>query len=107
MPRKIVDITGQRFGRLVAVRCVGVGGSRMLAQWECKCDCGKTVVVCGAELRNGNRKSCGCSRKQPRKPKADACIVCGSPIIKTRNMCARCYMIWWNEKRQKEMERYL
>ena len=107
MPRKILDITGQKFGRLTALRCTGIGGTKGLAMWECQCDCGKIVEACGAELRNGSRRSCGCGRSQPRKPKADACVMCGSPIIKSRNMCSRCYMIWWNEKRQMELERYL
>lgn len=107
MGRKIVDIAGRKFGHLTVLKCLGVGGSRNLAMWECECDCGNIVEVCGAELRNGTRKSCGCSRKQPRKPKADACVVCGSPKIKARNMCARCYMAWWNEKRLNEMEMFL
>lgn len=32
-------------------------------QWECICDCGKTVVVRQTNLRTGHTTSCGCSRK--------------------------------------------
>jgi hypothetical protein len=55
---KAIDITGKRFGRLVAVRDVGVSmGSRL---WECLCDCGKTAEVTNRSLKNANTKSCGC-----------------------------------------------
>lgn len=104
MPRKIIDLTGQRFGRLTAVKCLGIGGTRLIAQWECKCDCGKTAIAYGADLRAGTRISCGCGRKQPRKPKAEKCVVCGVDEIRSRNMCKYCYMKWWKEKRKIEME---
>lgn len=32
-------------------------------KYDCKCDCGNTVTVDGASLRNGNTKSCGCLQK--------------------------------------------
>lgn len=54
-----IDITGQRFERLVAVERhhQGIQGRW---HWLCKCDCGNSVVVLGTQLRNGNTKSCGC-----------------------------------------------
>ena len=57
------DITGQRFGKLVAIRPVGVNKSRSIA-WESKCDCGNTVKVDGSKLRFGHTKSCGCVAKE-------------------------------------------
>src|SRR5580698_5956070 len=54
------DITGQRFGRLVARRLsrktVPSGG----AMWLCRCDCGRRKLVWGVALRNGLARSCGC-----------------------------------------------
>ena len=32
--------------------------------WECKCDCGNTVVVHQQNLTNGHTKSCGCYNKE-------------------------------------------
>lgn len=62
MPNKI-DLTGQRFGRLVVVEEAGANkGGRIL--WRCKCDCGKISVVVGYNLRSGNTKSCGCYNKE-------------------------------------------
>ena len=62
MPR-IRDITGQRFGRLVAVRRTGEIRHRS-SVWECKCDCGKrTFVILGLLIR-GATKSCGCLHRE-------------------------------------------
>ena len=54
-----MDITGQRFGKLTAVRPTEKrAGSNIV--WECICDCGNTTFVGGSQLRRGNTKSCGC-----------------------------------------------
>ena len=53
------DITGQKFGRITAIRYVGKNEDKR-ALWECNCDCGNTVIVDGKSLRLGNTKSCGC-----------------------------------------------
>lgn len=56
----LCDLTGQRFGRLLVVaRDLSPRKSR-LAHWSCSCDCGRTTVTSGNELRNGGTKSCGC-----------------------------------------------
>lgn len=52
------DLTGQRFGRLVAIeRAPNIG---RLTAWRCQCDCGNYVVVRSATLKNGETQSCGC-----------------------------------------------
>lgn len=55
-----LELTGQRFGRLVAVRPTGrrIYGSHRV--WLCQCDCGNTSEVTANSLRKGNTKSCGC-----------------------------------------------
>jgi hypothetical protein len=53
-----VDITGKRFGRLVA-RWVA-GSSDAGREWMCECDCGNGVVVRLGSLRQGLTRSCGC-----------------------------------------------
>lgn len=52
------DITGQRFGRLIAIEDGGRSGRRI--KWKCICDCGKETIVDGYKLRCGHTKSCGC-----------------------------------------------
>lgn len=59
--KKIKDITGQRFGRLVALeRLNRKRGSSFL--WRCQCDCGNTVETSANSLLSGNTRSCGCLR---------------------------------------------
>lgn len=59
---KFVDLTGQRFGRLVVVRREGSYTSKNNTKvtWLCKCDCGGETIVQGTHLRSGYTKSCGC-----------------------------------------------
>lgn len=57
-----VDITGQRFGRLIASRTeqpVKYGNTR----WECICDCGTVTLVSLGKLRSGMTTSCGCYQR--------------------------------------------
>ena len=53
-----LDLTGQRFGKLlVTKRGKNIG---KCSTWECKCDCGKEKIAFTVRLRNGQCKSCGC-----------------------------------------------
>jgi len=53
-----VDIAGNRFGRMVAIRDNGSSDGRRT--WLCRCDCGAEKTVLGSDLRRGSVKSCGC-----------------------------------------------
>jgi len=53
------DITGQRFGSLIAIEPVGKSSKRSMI-WHCQCDCGNQVDVEQGSIKNGNVKSCGC-----------------------------------------------
>ena len=55
-------LEGKRFTRLVAIKRVGTD-SHEESLWECKCDCGATMVTTGNRLKSGNTKSCGCYHK--------------------------------------------
>jgi len=56
-----IDLTGQRFGRLVVVKLSDLKtGKRNQKLWECQCDCGKTAYVTSHSLRKGYTTSCGC-----------------------------------------------
>jgi hypothetical protein len=56
---KRLDLTGQRFGRLIVVRFSHVDAHRT-TRWRCQCDCGKVTVVDSNSLQQGMTKSCGC-----------------------------------------------
>ena len=61
--KRILDLTGQRFGRLLVVRATDQRRNEKVV-WECKCDCGNTAYIIGTALKNGNTASCGCLRKE-------------------------------------------
>lgn len=56
------DLTGQRFGNLIVLYRVANQNGKVV--WKCQCDCGNTTEVTGQNLKNGNTRSCGCSKKQ-------------------------------------------
>lgn len=56
----LLNLTGQRFGRLVAVTRAENSGNRVV--WTVRCDCGSTLTVRAEDLRSGNSRSCGCLR---------------------------------------------
>jgi len=62
---KLIDETGNRYGRLVVLSRAERKYERPkgLAHWWCQCDCGNKLVVSGVSLRIGNTKSCGCYRR--------------------------------------------
>lgn len=53
------DITGIRFGKLVAIGPSDKSVDRHII-WECACDCGTICFVSGTSLRRGLTISCGC-----------------------------------------------
>ena len=60
MHQNAIDLTGQRFGRLIVIKEDGraVDGSVI---WECRCDCGNVTREIGTRMRNGYVQSCGCA----------------------------------------------
>lgn len=59
----MIDLTGQRFGRLVAIEPTEKRkGSSVV--WRCRCDCGNSCDVSSYLLRSGNTRSCGCLREK-------------------------------------------
>lgn len=55
---KLVDRTGQRYGRLVVLSRHGSRQNK--AEWLCACDCGRQTLVLSNALHSGNTRSCGC-----------------------------------------------
>jgi hypothetical protein len=56
------DLTGQRFGRLLAVSYAGPARGHQL--WNCVCDCGNTCVVRSNNLLTRSSIGCGCIRRE-------------------------------------------
>lgn len=60
--RKLIDLSGQKFGRLLVLKRAENHGRE--TYWKCRCDCGNTKEINGAKLKNGHTKSCGCLSKE-------------------------------------------
>lgn len=66
--KHVKDISGQRFGRLVAIEPTGAM-KYSSAVWRCVCDCGNECEVASNSLVMGCTKSCGCLRRNRAKMK--------------------------------------
>jgi rubredoxin len=82
---RAIDLTGQRFGRLV-VQGRAESTPRGEIRWRCQCDCGGTSTPTGGGLRRGTSLSCGCLRDELQRARAaaigamrrlKACRTCG------------------------------
>jgi hypothetical protein len=60
---KLKDLTGQKFNYLTVLKRVE-NTKKGQARWECKCKCGKTLIVRSTDLLSGHTRSCGCWRTE-------------------------------------------
>ena len=60
--KKVLDLTGLRFGKLTVIRYSGRNNNNTL--WFCKCECGTEVVRKSHGLRSGVTTSCGCIKHE-------------------------------------------
>lgn len=56
--RPRLDITGQKFNMLTAIKFIEVVNEKSL--WLFKCDCGNEVINCVGNVKSGTTKACGC-----------------------------------------------
>ena len=56
---KALELTGQKFGRLIVKQKAGKNKWGCI-KWRCQCDCGNHTVVAANNLNGGHSKSCGC-----------------------------------------------
>lgn len=64
---KLIDLTGQRFGRLTVLyrtNDIISANGRKRSNWHCMCDCGTECDVAGDCLTRGKTQSCGCLKKE-------------------------------------------
>ena len=87
---KKIDLTGQRFGRLLVIREASKRMNNRIT-WECKCNCGNYTFVITNSLRRGNTKSCGCYGLEERVKSRTTHKQGGTPTHNTwTSMLARC-----------------
>ena len=87
---KLIDLTGQKFGRLTVIRRDGQKSGR--AAWLCLCDCGKEHTASGKYLRNGKTQSCGCLHIEQLVARSTTHGEAGTRLYRIwHNMKNRCY----------------
>lgn len=86
------DITGQRFGRLVAVERIPGLNSSGQAVYLCRCDCGTEKEIRAGYLRDGRTKSCGCLSAELSSKRAKTHGLSRHPLFPVwHSMMARCF----------------
>ena len=58
------DISGQRFGKLIAIKPTNERASNGGVRWDCICDCGNHVYPTMNNLKRGHTTSCGCAKQE-------------------------------------------
>lgn len=81
---KIIDITGQKFGKLTVIKQVEKPKKfkRKESCWLVRCDCGNEKIILKNSLINGNTRSCGCIRKGLNEK--------GTVVNDGKKTCSRC-----------------
>lgn len=83
------ELTGQRFGKLIALSRADSVGSK--ARWLCRCDCGVELAIVTGSLVSGNTKSCGCYKVEAVVEKNTTHGMSRTPIYRTwQSMVNRC-----------------
>jgi len=101
---RLIDLTGQRFGRLVVT---GISHKKAISSgtviyWTCLCDCGSATSVRSQLLREGETRSCGCLAKEVTRDRARVHGGTGSATYTSwRAMRERC-----NNKNNKRYANY-
>jgi hypothetical protein len=58
MAGKKLDLTNKKFDKLLVISFSHIQNGKTF--WKCLCDCNNETIVCGAELKRGHVKTCGC-----------------------------------------------
>ena len=81
-----LNLAGQRFGRLTALR--RADNHKNQTRWLCRCECGVELSVLTCSLRTGNTQSCGCLQRE--RSRKHGCW--RHPLFKIWGaMMSRCY----------------
>lgn len=94
--RKPVDLTGQKFCRLVVSDREFVKNRRghLVLMWSCLCVCGAITLATTRQLMIGGKRSCGCLKKEKLSAEKTTHGMSGSKIYRVwYNMIRRCYEV--------------
>ena len=62
-----INISGQKFGKLLVIKKAKKRNKKGEILWECKCDCGGYTLVCKNDLKTRHTTSCGCINRERQK----------------------------------------
>lgn len=62
--RQTLDLTNQRFGKLIALAPTSKRNVDGRVIWQCQCDCGEQIEVDTHSLQQNRVQSCGCLRSK-------------------------------------------
>lgn len=85
---KPIDITNQKFGKLVAIKRTNNLNNK--TAWECKCECGNTTIVSTSNLTRNKIKSCGCLKIE----------LLTKRCTKHNQRCTALYEVWKSMKQR-------
>ena len=93
---KALDLTGQKFNQLTAIRRAPSRSGK--TYWLCKCECGTEKEIQTCHLTSGAISSCGCIKEKTTFAKPDGasnevCPICGKIFITNvlnRKYCYEC-----------------
>ena len=94
---KFLDLSDQRYGRLIVIKYMGILKGR--SSWLCKCDCGNQIVTSSNSLQRGKTQSCGCIRKELAKAKSKKAGDERGKSLRKHGKCnERLYGVWKSMK---------
>ena len=107
-----LDITGQTFSKLTAVKPTGKSNKKNSRLWLFKCACGKEIIRPASLVKEGEIKSCGCQKIEKataliaEKRKnilwvEDTCINSIASTKISKNNVSGYSGVYWINKRQK------
>lgn len=67
----MIDLTGEKFGKLTVLKRLHYSQSGHSYFWECECDCGNKIIVLGSNLKRKHTQSCGCYNKESLKQRTE------------------------------------
>ena len=105
-----IDLTGQRFGRLVVQKLVDLDKptrNGITHGWLCKCDCGNEVVCTSKQLNSGKKTSCGCAivdalKSDNRNQRYDGTIISAIKPERKANINSKTGVkgVYWSNREQ-------
>lgn len=100
MPARPLDLTGQRYGRLTAVKDTGLKKNTN-AVWIFLCDCGNQIERPSGSVRSGKTSSCGCLRSEQKSKHMKANAGVYNSERATHGMTGTPTFVSWDAMRQR------